>query len=163
MVGVTVVAVEQKLEEYLRGKRLVIVWIALTILVGVVSAFTFELPKYLLLTNRGLPTEGLIIELQPLNHGSVIYSYQVEEQPYVGGGHAGDIDSRFDELRAGQRVLVFYDPKKPGICCLGEPSKHLHSLIVLAVFLATSPSLLILALKIRRIFRSTSSSSLERK
>src|SRR6266852_3239352 len=128
MAGVTVVAVEQKLEEYLRGKRLVIVWIALTILVGVVGAFTFELPKYLLLTNRGLPTEGLIIE-----------------------------------LRAGQRVLVFYDPKKPGICCLGEPSKHLHSLIVLAVFLATSPSLLILALKIRRIFRSTSSSSLERK
>jgi len=159
MAEATVAAAEQKLAEFLRGKRLVIVWIILTIFVGVAGIVTFELPKYLLLTNRGLPTEGLITELQPLNHGSVIYSYNVEGQPYTGGGHAGDIESKFDELRTGQKVLVFYDPKKPHISCLGEPNKHLPSLIVLAAFLATSPSLLIFALKIRQILRSSSSSA----
>ncbi len=148
-------AVEVKLEEFLRGRRLVAVLVASTVLVGAIATVVFEIPKYVQLINRGILTEGSITELQTLNHGSVIYQYQVGEHTFGGGGHAGDIYKKFDELRLGQKVAVFHDPENPEVSSLGEPEKHLKSLLVLAVFLTISPSLCVIGLTMRRILKQT--------
>jgi hypothetical protein len=145
-----VVAIEHKMEGLLRGKRLLLPWTICTLLAAVVAAILFEVPKYYRLYTSGVAVTGRIIDLQPENHGSVIYAYQVGGRSYEGGGHAGDIHSHFDDLRVGQEVPVVFDPHKEEVSCLGEPLKHLRSLLMLTAFLASSPTLLLLALKVRQ-------------
>lgn len=145
--------VDDKLNEILRGKRLLVVWALSTLLVGVIAGMVFEVPKYYRLARSGVAVHGYITDLQPLNHASVIYRYEVGGRVYEGAGHAGDIHLQFDQLKPGQSVEVFSDSNKEEVSCLGDPSKHLRSMLVLTGFIMCSPTLLLVALEIRRILK----------
>jgi hypothetical protein len=124
------------------------------LVLAAVGALVLEVPNYYRLTVRGIAAEGSIIELQPENHGSVLYEYQVDSRSFSGGGHAGDINTNFDELRIGQRVTVFYDAHNAAVSCLGAPQKHLNSLLRGTAFLAAFPTLAIFVFKIRQSIRN---------
>jgi hypothetical protein len=140
---------EMKLDQVIR-QNLLLAWLFSTCVFAISGALILGVPKYYRLTVRGVATEGKIIELQPTNHQSVIYSYPVDSTVLSGGGHAGDVDSQFNQLRLGQRVLVFYDPYDVSASCLGDPNKHLKSLILGTVFIGLAPSLAIGWLVIKR-------------
>ena len=117
-----------------------------------------EVPKYYALNNRGLTTEGEIVELQPTNHRSVVYRYQAGGENLTGSGRAGDIYREFDDLRIGQKVPVIYDPPEVSVSCLGDPRRQLNSRLRGTVFLSVMPSLAIVILLIRRGAQADSSS-----
>ncbi len=131
------------------GSKLVVAWLAATLLAGVAGIILLDVPKYYRLTRYGVPAEGSITDLQPRNHRSVIYQYQTERSAYNGGGHAGDIEADFDQLRLGQKVTVFYDPDKQEVSCLGDPSRHLRSNLTGVALITTCPTLYLLVVKIR--------------
>lgn len=124
-----------------------------TLLAGVFGAVMLKVPKYYRLTRYGVAAEGSITTLEPYNHASVIYMYQVRGRTYTGGGHAGDIYADFDQLGRGQKVPVFYRPDKEGVSCLGDPEKHLYSLLRGSAFIMTFPTLFLFALKIRGFWK----------
>ena len=149
----TVVIAESKIEEYLKGKRAFRFWLICTVLAAASASVVFEVPKYTRLLVSGHETTGRIADLQPERHGSVIYEYQVVGHSYKGAGHAGDIPAHFDELRVGQEVPVFFNPRSEDVSCLGEPGKHVRSLLMLTLFLATAPTFFLLAIAVRRMAR----------
>jgi Protein of unknown function (DUF3592) len=146
--------VESKIEGYLKGPKAVVLWAIFTVLAAAIAAIVFEVPKHARLLASGVEVRGGIIALQPDNHGSVIYEYETGGYSYKGAGHAGDIGANFDDLRVGQEVPVFFDPERREVSCLGEPSEHLNSLLFLTAFLASSPTLFVVALKVRKFARS---------
>ena len=136
----------------LKRKYLIVLWIVSTLFAAVAGAIVLEIPRYYHLTRRGVPAEALIVALQPDKHGSVIYSYQTNGHTYQGGGHAGDIGAHFEDLGVGEKVSIFFDPRAENVSCLGEPGKHLSSLLRGNAFIAFFPTLFFLVLKIRRSF-----------
>jgi hypothetical protein len=79
----------------------------------------------------------------------VVYLYDLDGQTYTGIGHSGDIYANFDELRLDQKVEVFYDLGDEASSCLGDPAKHLDSLLRGTAFISTIPTLVIVGLKLR--------------
>jgi hypothetical protein len=145
------------LSDILLGKKItlqqgVAVWLISTILGAVAGAIILGVPKYYLLSTRGVSSQGQITALEPNNHGTVIYAYTVGEASYQGMGHAGDINAHFDDLRAGQQVTIFYSPGKPQESCLGSPDKHLNSLLRGNLFIAGFPTFFLLGLALRRVW-----------
>jgi hypothetical protein len=142
-------AVESYVSKTLRGKKLLVGWLLATLFSGIVGTFILGVPRYYRLEMHGIPLEGSIAELQPYNHGSVIYQYQVDGQILTGGGHGGDIDADFSELRLGQMVSIFYDPANKADSCMGDPKRHLYQQLTGNAFIATFPTLMLLGMKIR--------------
>jgi hypothetical protein len=122
-----------------------------TLFAAALGAAILEVPKYYFLTTLGISTEGSIIALEADKHGSVVYGYKTTSRDsYEGSGLAGDINARFDDLQLAQKVRVYYDPWAEGVSCLGEPGKHLSTMLRGNAFIASFPSLFLLVMKIRR-------------
>jgi hypothetical protein len=141
---------ERKLDQWLTGKNLLLVWSISSIMAAALGLAVLEIPKFYVLTVKGIETNGEIVALQPENHASVIYQYDVGGQEFIGGGHAADMTSNFDQLHLGQSVVAFYNPSDPSVSCLGAPGKHLNSLVRGAIFIAAFPTIAIIVLKLRR-------------
>jgi len=131
-----------------------VLWGILTVLAAASASIVFEVPKYTRLVVSGVGVSGRIVALQPENHGTVIYEYETLGRSDKGASHAVDIGAHFDDLRLEQEVPVFFDPERKEVSCLGEPRKHLRSLLILTAFLASAPTLFVLALKIRKFARA---------
>ncbi|HEY5838767.1 MAG TPA: DUF3592 domain-containing protein [Pyrinomonadaceae bacterium] len=149
-----VVDASHKLLSVLRGKRLIVAWLLSTVVVGVAAGSFFELPKFYRLSRYGLATTGVVADLQPLNHRSVNYRYTANARTHRGGGHAGDIDRNFEEVRLDEGVLIFYDPENPGVSCMGQPSRHLRKMLLLTAIVTSTPSFFFLALAFKRNWKS---------
>ena len=81
---------EQKPEELIVGKNLILIWLIGTCSFALIGLFVLDVQKYYVLTARGVATKGKIVGLQPNNHRAVVYEYQTAEGDFSGAGHASD-------------------------------------------------------------------------
>ena len=100
-------------------RLLFISWLAIFLLI-----FTFqwasddELRK---LKNRSATTTGKIIAIQPEQHQTVRYEYEVGEETFVRSGGVNLIGKSLYEMKVGDSVPVFYYPENPTISRIGNP------------------------------------------
>lgn len=127
-----------------RVLAVVLTWFVLAALSAGLGLVLFDpLPDYRL-NNSGVPSEGFVTALEPTNHQIVRYSYNVGGREYAGVGHGGHGNPRFEDIRVGQKVLVFYDPNNPQYSSLGHPSARLSgNLWVIVLMSLTLPIFII--------------------
>lgn len=85
--------------------------------------------------------EGRIIEKQPQNRNNVKYAYEVGGIVYEGTGGPGD---RFETIKPGDPITVYYDPQDPGFSLLGTSAFNdlfAETLLMSAVFSVIAGSL----------------------
>lgn len=110
-------------------------------------------PFYRSLRERGVAVDGWVTVKGLGAPDGVSYSFEAGGRTYSGVGKAGYGNKEFADLKAGERVLVFYLPEKPERHCLGDPSEHLRDqnramFVPLALFAAAL--LWLLARELRR-------------
>jgi len=59
--------------------------------------------------------------LQPYNHQSFDYSYRVSSKLYTGHSTAGGADRKFETIKPGDTLSVFYDTTRPDHSTAGPP------------------------------------------
>src|SRR5262249_35854598 len=90
--------------------------------------------------------------LEPTNHQAVRYRYVVDSEDYSGVGNAGHGNPDFERLTVGQRVLIYYDPKKPQVSFLGYPAARMRGNLWVAVMVALIRAIFIMLGLIRKGF-----------
>lgn len=122
---------------------------------AVVAALCIALPiaslnarTFYKLSHRGVATQGTVSRLEPENHRTVYYEYEVGERSYSsadqGGAGAGIPD--FERLTVGDAVQVYYLPEQPSVSCLGNPHSLLaNELIPLGLMIVIGPLFVIVA------------------
>lgn len=107
------------------------IWIVVRFLgLWLVGALTLTIPisqinlvRFYRLRHNGVRTFGVVTELQPYNHQSVYYEFQVAGRSYSRVGWAGFGNPEFDRLAAGKSLIVYYLPADPYVSCSGIPDK----------------------------------------
>jgi hypothetical protein len=130
---------------------LFILWLAGT--AAIFYGMCSNLPKLMVLSERGVETRGKVLDLSAIQSHAVRYSFQGNDgKEYSGKGWAGYGNPSFRDLSAGQTVMVFYDPKDPNLSVLGDPKKERNNELkgnILCVFGLTVVFVYILT---RRLF-----------
>ena len=106
--------------------RIILVWI---VFAGAIyfAVSSINVPKMRILSQRGVMTEGVILDLYPKKHLSIQYSFTVNGKKIVSIGHSDVGNPAFDDLRIGESLLVYYDPSDPNISVLGNPAAVLRN------------------------------------
>lgn len=91
-------------------------------------------PRYSRLKAQGVGTDGWVTAKGLNGRGKVNYSFNVADRLYSGVGRSGYGNPEFDELSAGDKVIVFYLPKDPDVSVLGDPKEHLRDQNLVIVF-----------------------------
>jgi hypothetical protein len=73
------------------------------------------------LLQRGVRAKGVLLEVQPQQHGQVHYSYTFEERRYVGFGRIGPPNPDLSSLRVGDELYVTLDRNAPAVSCACDP------------------------------------------
>lgn len=128
----------------------ILIWLVATGAFFLMGLGLTEYPKYKRLADYGVQTTGTVTGKEPENHQTVRYIYRVAENKYRGGGMAGGINSRFESLQAGDKVVVFYDPQKPQVSFLGDPKEQISACIIPIAMLTLFPTLAMVARKIKK-------------
>lgn len=81
------------------------------------------------LEKNGVETNATVISLEPQNHQSINYSYQVQSALYFGVGHEGFGTPEFNFIRPGMELRAFYLRSNPAKSCLGIPHEHINNLL----------------------------------
>ena len=100
-----------------KGKvKLLVIWfvsaLAVTLVLGILNW-----PRYYRLVKQGVLTEGSVTRKEPKNHQTVHYSYYVGQSIYNGIGSGGNGNPSFEELKIGDKVMVFHLPSNPQTSC----------------------------------------------
>ena len=103
---------------------LLLLWAGLTIMVFVVSTFTFSTNKYDKFITRGLQVDAIVEKKEPQNHQNITYSYIVDGHQYTGIGPAEYGNPSFDEIKIGQKIFAYYDPIDPQKSIPGDPKSY---------------------------------------
>jgi hypothetical protein len=102
--------------------KALLLWLVCTAAIALWLAGDFW-GKKSVLARRGVATHGVVEKKEPANHVQVRYFYDVEGQRYSGVGQVGLGNPTFEQLSAGDLVLVYYDPQHPYDSCLGVPAR----------------------------------------
>ena len=89
------------------------------LLSGLIFAFacySFRVPGLYRIARNGTAIDGRVIEKQPKNRNNVRYSYEVGGKTFEGSDGVGP---RFETIKPGESIRVFYDPRDPGLSLLG--------------------------------------------
>ena len=95
------------------------VWIGLTLLVAICGSFSVLRPASI--ARHYQRADASIVGLVPEQHRSFDYRYRVGTRTYFGRGTAGEADRRFESLRVGDHVSIFYDSTDPARSTVGPP------------------------------------------
>jgi Protein of unknown function (DUF3592) len=74
---------------------------------------SFNVPRYRRLAQEGRPTRATVTGTECANHTVFSYRFAVGGVTYTGQGMAGFGTKECAQLRAGDRVLVYYVPANP--------------------------------------------------
>lgn len=107
--------------------------------------------RFRTLARGGIRVEGEVTKLEPQNHLSVSYSYQVGGTAFLGVGKSGYGNPDFHSLKVGDKVHVYYDPRNPAKSILGEPEYRLKNESVSVLLAATVCSLVVLIVAYRAL------------
>jgi len=92
--------------------------------------------QYYSLEKAGVETKARVLLLEPQNHQTTHYSYEVQSVEYGGEGRADFGNPGFNSIKPGMELRVFYFPQSPEISCLGLPHELLvNDLIPFSLFL----------------------------
>src|SRR5258708_1108352 len=86
-----------------------------------------NLVRFYQLAKKGLPTEGVVTDLQPRNHQAVNYRFELAGRTYSNIGRAGFGNPEFCCLTVGQKLIVYYLPDDPTISCSGIPKELIEN------------------------------------
>jgi len=86
-----------------------------------------NLVQFYRLRKNGIRTSGVVMELQPNNHQSVYYSFEVAGKSYSNIGRAGFGNPEFCCLTVGQNLIVYYLPSDPWVSCSGVPDQLIEN------------------------------------
>lgn len=131
--------------------QLLLVWlilvISISIIIGRINWF-----KYYNLAEYGIQTRGTVTNKESYNHESIYYTYIVDHKNFTGIGHDGNGNPKFDDLKIGDRVIVFFLPNNNQISCIGNPKDLLQNETI-SILLASLiiPTLVILSFSKRKI------------
>ncbi|CEO87885.1 DUF3592 domain-containing protein [Syntrophaceticus schinkii] len=139
-------------------RNTILIWLILAIITfALLGTQISRLPKYFKLTLTGVQTQGFIIKLEPTHHRAVYYSYEVGGRSYTDTfGGAGSGNPKFEDIKIGDPVLVYYLPENPSISGLGDPSYKFitESISVLTVSMVV-PAIIIFFIWFNFIRKST--------
>ena len=79
-----------------------------------------NLVQFYRLKQNGIRTSGVVTQLQPSNHQSVNYSFELAGKTYSNIGRAGFGNPEFCCLTVGQNLIVYYLPADPADIVLGH-------------------------------------------
>jgi hypothetical protein len=105
-------------------KKFLLLWFLSASLIAVLAS-RGNLVGFYRLTHWGVSARGVVTALEPGNHQSVHYSYEVDGSSYSGIGGGGFGNPAFGFLSVGQAVFVYYLPNEPSVSCMGYPDKLL--------------------------------------
>jgi hypothetical protein len=126
-------------------RTLLIVWLALVVLVGV-GLGSPNWRAYHNIVARGVPCQALVIEIPPRRHGTVRYEYHVSGGTFEGQSQPKQPNPPLKQLKIGQTLTAYYDPKHPEISVLGDPDAILANETLFIVLAALgAPTVLILS------------------
>jgi len=129
-----------------------LIWAALSGVGYGIGAFIFDEAQTELrhFVEDGKPIWGKVIAKDPENHATIRYTYVVDGTSYSGQGGSGRGNPRFDDIKVGDNVVVYYDPTDPAKSFMGYPQYKLQASYSVVVFLAIAfpilPMIVILAI-----------------
>ena len=98
------------------------------------ACYSLRVPGLYRIARNGTAIDGRVIEKQPKNRNHVKYSYEVGGKSFEGSDGVG---ARFETIKPGESIRVFYDPRDPGLSLLGTTppyERFRDTVIVSAVF-----------------------------
>ena len=109
-----------------------------------------NLPTFRRLVAEGVRADGTVTAPDCGNHATVRYTFEVAGRQVAGVGQPGWGNPPCDQLRAGDRLVVWYLPAAPAVNRLGDPRPRLDNELVSVALAATvMPALLVGALTVR--------------
>jgi Protein of unknown function (DUF3592) len=127
-------------------------WVALAIAIGSLIG-SINIGRYREIAKQGVKTNGTVLTVEPHNHQTVRYSYQVSEITHSGSGTVGVGNPDVDTLAPGDSIVVYYAANAPATSVLGDPRpRYENELVSVALAALLFPSLVVggLILKLRR-------------
>jgi hypothetical protein len=107
-------------------KRFVLLWLAGASLIAI-GVGSFNIPLLYALVHRGIPTCGTILTIEPRNHNSVHFSYEVNGKTYYGVQQGGVSGNGADFSPYCRDNVVYYLPENPERSCIGYPTPMLNN------------------------------------
>ena len=98
-----------------------VVAVLLSGLIFAFACYSFRLPGLYRIARSGIAIDGRVIEKQPKNRNHIKYSYEVGAKTFEGSDGVGP---RFETIKRGDSIRVFYDPRDPGLSLLGTTSPY---------------------------------------
>lgn len=114
---------------------IVALWLGIALVFFLGGVFALDVPKYCRLARNGVEARAVVVAKEPDNHFFVRYRYEVDRQVHVGIGNVGRGNPKFEELKEGDSVRVYYDPKNPDDSLLIDPKGQFHSISFGVLFL----------------------------
>ncbi|HEX4613595.1 MAG TPA: DUF3592 domain-containing protein [Urbifossiella sp.] len=88
---------------------------------------SLNMPVYRRLADEGVPAEATVTEPTCENHATVRYAFRVDGRTFTGVGQPSAVGRDCADVRAGDRLEVWYVPADPGIHRLGAPGPNLRN------------------------------------
>src|SRR5919199_4250187 len=79
------------------------------------------------LAQHGTAVNATVLAIEPENHNTLLYSYEVGGKTYWGRGQIEDANVSSRILHVGDRLQILYDPQNPERSVLGDPARQLAS------------------------------------
>lgn len=126
-----------------KNTKYVIVWLVLA-LVFTVGVGCFNLPAFYKLSTLGVLGSATVTEVTPEYHNTLRYQYQVGGGTYQGRMQTWTPNPGLDQIKVGQQVVIYYDPKNPGLSVPGDPKRMLkNEILSVALVGLVFPSLIV--------------------
>ena len=140
-------------------KRLLVVWCVAATAVGF-GLGSINLPRAVALWRRGVAAEAVVTKIDPANHNTVSFAFEVEGRKYESAaqGGAGKGNQPLTLLAPGSVIRVYYDPRNPSIARPGQPGATLVNESV-AVALASLVFPTLITLGMHRFWKLRSASN----
>jgi hypothetical protein len=79
--------------------------------------------RFRALAEHGQRISATVTRVEPQNHNTVYYKYYAEGRPYDSDGNAWPPNPEARDLKPGDKILVVYDVRNPGVSCACNPQE----------------------------------------
>lgn len=120
--------------------RYAITWLVLALVVAL-GIGSLNWSGYRRIASRRVSSEAVVVELLPDVHNTVRYEYAHGGRIFQGQMQSWPPNPPLEQLRVGQRLVIYVDPARPEKSVLGDPAPILRnetvSIVLAAVGLPT--------------------------
>jgi len=127
-----------------------VLWLLLAVLFSV-GVGSLNLPLLHRLVENGIRQEAIATKLTPEFHNTVRYEYQVKGTKFEGQTQSWRPNPPLSEIKVGQPLIIYYDPKNPSLSVLGDPTPMLTNEVVSVGMIAVAAPTVIVCLAINNL------------